>query len=283
MAIERTPPHFLDRAQFAQIAATLSALAAVEASTPTLGALAAQVKSTPQQLGRLFAAWAGVALTDFMHVFAQLHRDQHVSAEQRLLAAAHAMQLTGAGRLGRRIVEVYEAPAGTARAALDLVWGVSPTPMGLALLVESARGILRVEIFDDERSSMGRLQSSFRIASLRRDDRRAQALAVQIFGDERDRGSAGALSLHMQGSEFDHRVWRALVAKDCADLLSYGQLAKLLGEPRAARAVGSAVGRNRLGWIIPCHHILRADGGLGGYHWGVDRKRALLVWESLTP
>lgn len=282
MPLKRLPGHFLDHAEFAAIAALLHALGATT-TAPTLTQLAATTALSARRLRELFVAWADVSLESFVEAHDYFLRAGDSSAHgSALFAAAHALQLRGANRLGRRTVVTHLRPSSLVREqAVDLVWGVTPSPLGTLAVVESQHGICRLEIFDNDRALALRLAKSFKFCNLQRDDHRARQLALAVFGGARERSAPSPLRLHLCGSQFDLEVWQALLAKDCSDVLAYGELAAVINRPQAVRAVASAVGRNRLSWIVPCHHVL-ARNGLGGYHWGLDRKRALLIWESLA-
>ncbi len=220
---------------------------------------------------RLFEAWAGVPFAAL--VAARLDCDS-------LQAAAFELRLRGANRLASRVTAVTEAAPRSPVARLS--WGVAPSPFGMCLIASSERGLVHLSFVDrlarDLREFQQRIDP-WKPGVLQRDDREAAVVLRALFAARR----RAQIELHMIGSEFQRRVWRALLAVSGLESLGYSELAAAAGHASAARAIGSAVGANRLGWIVPCHHVLRRDGGLGGFHWGVDRKRAMLVWESLAP
>lgn len=220
---------------------------------------------------RRFGAWAGVSLAKLATATVY---------EGSLRAAAHALCLRGAGRLGARVVRV--AKIDTRPRDLEILWGYAPTPFGDGLFASSAQGLVHLAFCDagaGAQRDFERRWRAWRPRSVTRDDAAAARLSRTIFaGDDH-----APIALHLIGSAFRTLVWQALLAFDASETKSYGEVAHGIRKASAARAVGSAVGANRIGWLVPCHHVLRNDGDLGGFHWGVDRKRAMLVWESLTP
>ena len=148
-------------------------------------------------------------------------------------------------------------------------------------VAETQRGICQLAFIDSQaaqREACARLQRRWPNAQLRVDERRARELALQIFTG---RGDAPAIALQAAGSNFQIKVWQALLDLGRGELTSYARIASAVGKSGAARAAGNAVGANPIAWLIPCHHVLRGDGALGGYRWGVERKRSMLAWESL--
>lgn len=220
---------------------------------------------------RLFGAWAGVSLATLATATIR---------EGSLRAASHALCLRGAGRLSARVVRI--AKLEFRPRDVDILWGHAPTPFGDGLFARSTHGILHVAFCDAIATAQREFESrlrAWRPRNVTRDDAAARRMARAIFAAE----VAAPIDLHLIGSPFRTLVWQALLALDGSETKTYGELARSVRKASAARAVGGAVGANRIGWLVPCHHVLRNDGGLGGFHWGVDRKRAMLVWESLTP
>ncbi len=161
----------------------------------------------------------------------------------------------------------------------EICWGISESPFGKMFLAESSRGITHLSFFEgDETESLEVLRRDFTNADLMRDDGFAGKMAKQIFS-----GKTADLRLHVKGTPFQEKVWQALADIQPGEVSTYGKIAAGLGMPGASRAVGSAVGANRISWLIPCHRVIRSDGGLGGYRWGTDRKRAMLAWEITPP
>ncbi|MGD2063773.1 MAG: methylated-DNA--[protein]-cysteine S-methyltransferase, partial [Nitrospirota bacterium] len=160
--------------------------------------------------------------------------------------------------------------------------GLAESPFGNCVIAEGPRGISHLAFVesDDADAELAKVRERWPKAQLRRDDANAERLASQIFQrpDRSDRGQA--LRAFVRGTEFQVRVWRALLHVQPGALVSYGRLAAAIGQPTAARAVGAAVGRNPLAFLIPCHRVIRETGVIGNYRWGTTRKRAILAWEG---
>jgi AraC family transcriptional regulator of adaptative response/methylated-DNA-[protein]-cysteine methyltransferase len=207
--------------------------------------------------------------------------------QQSLLETSLAVGLSGPGRLHDLIVNLEAmSPAEYARGGSGVIidWGIAPSPFGLLLAARTTRGLCHLGFLDvaDREAAAGTLRRLWPDARLRL----SQATAVETVDrlwplSAAQAPAADALRLQVRGTNFQLKVWQALLALEPGHSTSYGRLAQQLGSGGAARAIGGAVGANPVAWLIPCHRVLRAGGELGGYHWGVDRKRAMLAWERL--
>ena len=158
--------------------------------------------------------------------------------------------------------------------------GFADSPFGTCLVAESPRGLCHLSF--EEKGAWAALTGVWPKAEYVRVDEWAGAACHSIFS-RRAEGPARSddpRKLFVKGTEFQVKVWRALLRVPVGALLSYGRLAELVGKPKAARAVGAAVGSNPIGFLIPCHRVVRGSGAIGGYRWGVDRKRAIQAWEG---
>jgi AraC family transcriptional regulator of adaptative response/methylated-DNA-[protein]-cysteine methyltransferase len=165
-------------------------------------------------------------------------------------------------------------------------YGFSDTPFGTALLACTSRGLSHLSFVDSgaEAAALDDLRGAWPSAELRADDAAAKSLTRRIWGDAdamRGGPSGAPLRLAVRGTNFQIRVWRALLELGSTGPTTYAALARAAGVAGAARAVGNAVGANPVAWLIPCHNVLRADGSRGGYRWGSERKYAMLAWNSL--
>jgi AraC family transcriptional regulator of adaptative response/methylated-DNA-[protein]-cysteine methyltransferase len=162
-------------------------------------------------------------------------------------------------------------------AGMEIRWGVSESPFGRMFLAKSPHGISHLSFFDgDETESLDVLKDDWANATLIRDDGLVRRIEAEIFS-----GIPGKkFRLHVKGSPFQRTVWDALLEIPKSGLSTYGELAARIGMKGASRAVGNAVGANRISYLIPCHRVIRANGDLGGFRWGVERKRAMLSEEA---
>lgn len=249
------------------------------ASQPSLSDLAHIAGLSPFHFSREFRRWAGLSPTQYLRSLSLAAAKQELEGQGSVLTAAWAAGLSGGGRLHDLFVNFEAVTPGEYKAGgagLELQYGFAMTPFGRALLLQSGRGLVRLEFVDEgERKALARLRDAWPGARMSQDGLAAGELAGQIFGQRR-----GALVLHLKGTNFQFQVWQALLELGRRGPTSYSALAAAIGRPQASRAVGQAVGSNPVGWLIPCHRVIRKDGGLGGYRWGVDRKRAMMAWEQ---
>lgn len=166
------------------------------------------------------------------------------------------------------------------RTGWTLVAGFASTPFGICLVAETPRGITHLSFPSSRKwaDAAAAIREDWPRAQLRREDAIARRWAARIF--EKTGKDRKMLRAMVRGNAFQVRVWRALLRVPPGSLISYGRLAEVVGCPRAARAVGTAVGKNPIGYLIPCHRVVRGTGALGGYRWGPVRKRAMLARES---
>jgi AraC family transcriptional regulator of adaptative response/methylated-DNA-[protein]-cysteine methyltransferase len=273
------------------VARAIALLREAPPGTLDLGRLAERVGGSPSSLQRTFAAWAGVSPKRFALALADVRARARLRAGDDVLRATLGSELSSPGRLHDLLVNVSAVTPGEARTrgrGLAFTWGVGPTPFGRAFVALTERGIHRLAFLDrddlDSEGGAGRaveaLCAEWPHASVAQEDARVAALLERVLAP---RGAPRPLHLWLRGTNLQLAVWRALLALPSGAVLSYQALAERVSAPRAVRAVANAVARNPVAWVIPCHRVLRADGGVGGYAWGLERKQALLFSEALTP
>ncbi|MEX2054743.1 MAG: methylated-DNA--[protein]-cysteine S-methyltransferase [Candidatus Andersenbacteria bacterium] len=159
-----------------------------------------------------------------------------------------------------------------------ITYGIHPSPFGSCLIGITEQAICTLAFLDtnNERVAIRTLRETWPAATLTRDQRQTESFVRQLFGRRR---STRALPIILKGTNFQIKVWEALLTIPAGKVVSYSTIAKRIGSPKAARAVGAACGANPVGFIVPCHRVLSSNGTLGGYHWGIERKRAMLAWE----
>lgn len=274
-------PELPERAEaYVTIAAAIDWLRAHADTQPSLAELAGYVGLSEFHLQKLFARWAGVSPKRFLqHLARQRARAALLSGED-VMGASLAAGLSGPGRLHDLMVSCEAATPGEIKsggAGLAFDWGVADTPFGPALLAAGERGIVKLAFIDGDLDlRLSELQADWPAAMLRHDDAAAAAQAQRLFADYR---RPEPVHLFVKGTQFQMKVWEALLAIPDGRLTTYGELARRIGQPTAARAVGSAVGANPVALLIPCHRVIRGDGSLGGYRWGETRKQALIGLE----
>jgi AraC family transcriptional regulator, regulatory protein of adaptative response / methylated-DNA-[protein]-cysteine methyltransferase len=284
-----TESAFLDSRDFARIARAIRFIDANFRAQPRLAAIAASAHLSEFHFNRLFRRWAGVTPRQYLaYVTARAARGALVSTPS-VLDAAYCVGLSGPGRLHDLMVTLDAVTPGELKSrgrGMHITYGFTDTPFGRALLASTARGLCHLAFVESgaEGAALATLAASWPQARLRRDEGAAALLAGRVWGSSRGAAAARAaapVKLAVKGTNFQLKVWQALLEVRCAGPTTYAALARAVGIAGGARAVGKAVGANPVAWLIPCHNVLRKDGALGGYHWGEDRKRAMLAWQEL--
>jgi AraC family transcriptional regulator of adaptative response/methylated-DNA-[protein]-cysteine methyltransferase len=280
---------FLDGRDFARIARAIRFIDANFRTQPRLAAIAAHARLSEFHFNRLFRRWAGLTPRQYLaFVTAHAARAALVSTPS-VLEAAYSVGLSGPSRLHDLLVTLDAVTPGELKArgfGLQLDCGFTDTPFGKALLANTSRGLSHLAFIEPggEVAALATLAAHWPEARLARDDEAAAQLAGRIWSTSAEAAAtpaAAPLRLAVKGTNFQLRVWQALLEIGSAAPITYAALARAAGVAGGARAVGNAVGANPVAWLIPCHNVLRQDGGLGGYRWGADRKRAMLAWQSL--
>ncbi len=252
---------------------------------PDLNALSRAAHVSPTHLQRLFAAAYGLS----PRAYAEARRIDKLKAELKG-GAEVSDAIYGAGFGGpSRVYEKADrwlgmTPADYKRGGEGLILTVAihpaPRKLGKLLVAESPRGIAALLFGDSEKAMLDELRGEFPAASISRDDSAGKKALAALDALLAGRKPKQDLPLDLRGTAFQIRVWQALSAIPRGETRSYREIAIALGDPKAARAVGSACGNNILGVLVPCHRALRSDGGLGGYRWGLARKQAILEAEA---
>jgi AraC family transcriptional regulator of adaptative response/methylated-DNA-[protein]-cysteine methyltransferase len=264
---------------YSVIGRAIDHIAARAPEQASLDEIAASVGLSPAHFQRVFSQWVGVSPKRYQQYLALDHARRLLAERHTVLEAAHASGLSGAGRLHDLFLR-WEAmtPGEYARAGegLEIAWGWFETPFGPALAMGTDRGLCGLAFAAEtgREHAMADLRARWPKAAFVEAPERVGPWIEAAF-----RG-AGETRLHLMGAPFQIKVWEALLQVPSGHVTTYSDLAAAVGAPGASRAVGTAVGRNPVSWIIPCHRALRKAGGLGGYHWGLGVKRAMLAWEA---
>ncbi|WP_324043828.1 bifunctional transcriptional activator/DNA repair enzyme AdaA [Aeromonas dhakensis] len=268
---------------YARIADAIRFIASQVARQPTLDEIAAHVHLSPFHFQRLFSRWAGVTPKRYLQVLT-LERAKALLQESRpLLEVADTLGLSSGSRLYDHFVQLEAVTPGEYKqrgAGLVIDHGVHDTPFGQAFVALTSRGVCNFSFLDeqDPQTPLAALAQSWPEAELREAPSRTRGIIHTMFDGSKtpDR----PISLHVSGTNFQISVWRALLQIPPAKVVSYAQVASAVGNPKAARAVGLAVGTNPVALMIPCHRVIQQNGKLGGYHWGETRKQAIHAWEA---
>jgi len=267
--------------QYAVVARAIDYLRANALHQPTLAEVAAAVHMSEFHLQRVFAAWAGISPKRFLQYLTKEYARQALRTTVDLLSVTEASGLSSASRLHDLMVTCEAMTPGEIKrggAGVVLGFGCGATPFGEALVGWTARGLCYLAFLDDDEAiRLAELASQWPAAKRERDDAQARQWLDQVFAATPQRGS---LHLVLRGTNFQIKVWEALLKVEPSRMVSYTQLAQLVGTPRAQRAVGSALAANTIGYLIPCHRVIRESGDFGRYRWGSERKTAMLAWEA---
>lgn len=268
---------------YERIAETIRFLDRRVAEQPDLAELARHAGLSRFHFHRLFSAWAGVTPKEFLQCLTLTHARTLLERGNNVLDTAFESGLSGPGRLHDLCVQLEAASPGELKsggAGWTISCGFADSPFGRCFIGESPRGVCHLSFCGEKGVARAELQKHWPRATIRSDDTAAEARAAQIF-NFRNGGPAEPLRAYVRGTPFQVLVWRALLRVKPGRLTTYSRLARTIGKgPAAARAVGSAVARNPLGYLIPCHRVIRETGAFGEYHWGGERKRAMIAWES---
>ncbi len=254
---------------------------------PTLERLSAHLGLSAAHTQRLFKSWCGLSPKEFVQAVTIDHARNLLAGSASVLDAAHEVGLSGAGRLHDLFVD-HEAmtPGDFKRRGEGLViaYGFHDTPFGDALVLATDRGLAGLAFVDEDKGqsrpeALADMTARWPKAQFIEAPETTARHAKRIF-DPAQWSPEQPVRLVLIGTDFEIRVWQALLRIPMGRAVTYADIARHIGQPTASRAVGSAVGRNPISFVVPCHRVLRGDGQLGGYHWGLTRKRALIGWET---
>lgn len=268
---------------YAVVARLIEAISTDYRRQPSLIELAQLVAFEPTQLQKLFTRWAGLSPKAFLQAVTLDHARRLLSDGASLLDTAHEVGMSGPGRLHDLFVTHEAITPGEAKSkgtGLVISYGFHPSPFGRSLIMVTERGLCGVSFSDgDERAALQDMTARWPYAHYVHNEAATHSYASHVFHPSQWRTDR-PLRLVMIGTDFQVRVWQALLKVPTGSAMSYGALAMQVGSPKAARAVGAAVGANPVSFVIPCHRCVGANGALTGYHWGLTRKRAILGWET---
>jgi AraC family transcriptional regulator, regulatory protein of adaptative response / methylated-DNA-[protein]-cysteine methyltransferase len=253
-------------------------------SKPDVEAIARFCSVTPDELHRVLRRWAGLTPAAFMAAITLDRPQQLLRDRASMLDAARAMGLCGPERQrGLFVTPEAISPGawGAGGAAAPLVYGFHSSPFGDALVAATERGLAGLAFADpgEKTRALDDMRRRWPQARLREDAARTAGLARRVFDPGLWRGDR-PLRVVMIGTDFEVRVWQALLQIPMGRVTTYSDIATRLGAPKAARAVGAAIGKNPIAFVVPCHRVIGKCGDLTGYHWGLIRKRAMLGWEA---
>ncbi len=245
---------------------------------PMLDDIAAHIGLSPYHFQRLFTDWAGISPKRFMQCLTIQAAKKLLDESRPVLEAAFDVGLSSPSRLHDLFVSVDAVTPGEYKSlgtGLEITYGFQPTPFGDCLIATTERGVCGLSFVDDKEKSLEQLKSEWANAKFIRDDSSVKHVAGMIFSNKNE-----GMKIFMKGTNFQIKVWTAVLRLPAGVFASYGDIARLINMPKASRAVGTALGQNSIGYLIPCHRVLRETGAVTGYRWGAERKKAMMVYES---
>ncbi|BCD97449.1 bifunctional transcriptional activator/DNA repair enzyme AdaA [Marinagarivorans cellulosilyticus] len=267
---------------YTTIAAAISYIQQHCTRQPSLADIAAAVHLSPHHLQRVFSEWAGVSPKKFTQYLSieyakQILRERPVSLQE----ASHQVGLSGSSRLHDLFINIEGMTPSEYQhggRSLTINFQLAPTLFGQVVVASTTKGVCYMAFEDEKNTAFQRLANTFPNAQLFEKADAFQASALTIF--KQDWNTHEAIKLHLRGTEFQLKVWQSLLKIPAGQLASYGDVAQDIQKPKAARAVGTAIGSNPIALLIPCHRVIQSSGKLGGYMWGTTRKSAVIAWEA---
>lgn len=251
---------------------------------PGLDALAREIGHSPSHIQRVFTRFAGLSPKAFVQAITIDSARKLLRESASVLDTAYEVGLSGPGRLHDLFVTYDAMSPGEYKArgaGLEIVYGFHASPFGRTLIMATNRGLAGLAFAEEggDEATFEDMASRWPAARFTRDDAATASYMTRIFDPDAWQPDQ-PLRLVFIGSDFEVKVWETLLRIPMGRATTYSDIASHIGKPSAARAVGSAVGRNPLSFIVPCHRVLGKSGGLCGYHWGLTRKKAILGWEA---
>ncbi len=248
---------------------------------PTLAEIAQAVSMSEHHLQRVFSEWAGISPKRFLQLITKQAAMDALKDTQNLIEASEKVGLSGAGRLHDLMVSCEGMTPGEVKSAGDGVlidYAVITTPFGEAVLGWTQRGICYLQFVSQQKKQLiDELFAQWPRANFVLNNEGGAMFSRKIFSSPLERGK---IHLILKGTNFQIKVWEALINTHTSQQLSYSQVSQLINSPRASRAVGTALANNTIGYLIPCHRVIKNNGNIGNYRWGVERKIAMLAWEN---
>ena len=245
--------------------------------------IAASVNSSPDDFNRLLSQWAGISPERFLKLVTIYHAGKQLDNSSSIFSTSCRPGSGSGSKLINRltsITTITPEERKTGGKGLAVFYGIHQTPFGTALIAISNRGITNFDFIDDKHNhhAIQNLGNYWRAADIQRSDKKTASIINNIFS--RNPAVKQPLSLYVKGTDFQLDVWRSLLSIKPGQVCSYKQLANMIDRPDAYRAVGNALAANPVAYLIPCHRVISAAGGIGGYRWGAIRKRAILCREN---
>ncbi len=251
-------------------------------SQPALRDIAGAIGLSEHHFQRLFKRWAGISPKRFLQFVTSVHAKELLKSPQGLVDVAYESGLSSMSRLHDLFVNMDAVTPGEFRRqgeALTIRYGFHSSPFGECFIAHTDKGICSLEFIgkSDSDAAVAGLKKQWKNAQIVEDQKSSKEFIDKLFGG---RSRKSRPSVYVKGTNFQIKVWEALLKIPQGAVVSYEALAASIGKPKAVRAVANAVAHNPVAFLIPCHRVIRKTGAIGGYHWGSAKKTAILLWES---
>ena len=276
---------FTPQDDYETVRAAIAYLSETGAEDVDLANFSRSLGLTERQLTDLFRRWCGLSPKSFAQAVALNHAKRLLADKASVLSTTYEVGLSSTSRLHDLFVTYEAMPPGAFRQrgeGLDMVWGAAPSPFGTAVLVVTGYGLAGIGFADGEKTietAFEDLRDRWPNARFSRDDAKVTPVAARVFEPARWNADQ-PVKVVLIGTDFEVKVWETLLKIPVGRATTYQSVAEHIGKPTASRAVGAAVGKNPISFVVPCHRVVGSTGALTGYHWGVPRKRAILGWEA---
>ena len=249
---------------------------------PQLDEIAAHIHLSPAHFQRLFTEWAGTSPKKFLQYISIEHAKKVLKQQQgSVFDATFATGLSSTSRLHDLFIQIEGMTPAEYKYGgqhLTIHYQFSETPFGHVLIASTQKGICTLRFVENTAEALAHLKEQFPHAMYIEQVDAFQEAALKFF--RQDWEQLPMIKLHLKGTPFQLKVWQSLLKIPMGQLSTYGQLAQMIDHPKAARAVGTAIGHNPIAFLIPCHRVIQSTGAIGGYEWGTVRKTAIIGWEG---
>jgi AraC family transcriptional regulator of adaptative response/methylated-DNA-[protein]-cysteine methyltransferase len=273
----------LNDIQYTRIATAINYLQLHIQEQPDLATIAEHVNISPDYLQRIFTEWVGISPLKFRQYLSLSYTKGLISNKQAtLFDVTHEVGLSSTSRLHDLYVKIEGMTPKEFKQqgkGLTIHYSFASTPFGEVIVASTKRGICLLTFCENNSAGLSDLKQRFPNATLIHKEELSHQNALQIF--TLNWNNLSEIKLHLQGSEFQLKVWEALLTIPLGNLTTYKSIAHKINQPSASRAVGTAIGSNPIAFLIPCHRVIQTSGQLGGYMWGTTRKSAIIGWEGI--
>ncbi len=248
---------------------------------PSLEEISTAVNMTPFHFQRLFSEWAGVSPKKFLQYVSLRHAKNLLQRNTTLMDVSHTIGFSSSSRLHDLFINIEGMTPGEFKnggACLIINYSFRESPFGDIIIASTNKGVCYIHFQNNENIALSDLKACFPSAVYHQTEDNYQKDALSIF--QKNWSHIDQIKLHLRGTRFQIKVWESLLKIPKGSLSTYGDIAKKIGHPKAARAVGTAIGANPIAFLIPCHRVIQSNGKFGGYMWGANKKMAIIGWEA---